>query len=210
LRDWYQVWFTSKTSLLFVLFKAIWFFNDKADLNSPPLSFLEILGVQLIGIFLLLTNTIEDVVYFIKMMTFVHYMTKHVIKVSFFYAIYGMQLAISLTATYICFIGVVKGNDPLNIFKDLLAFASITQIDNMMFSLQKGQDIGLQIKNSDIIQSKLEVIEIKTRIFYSIFVLSLTNFNIFYSLFYSRNIYPLWWYRIALILANDTVSSKIT
>ena len=84
--------------------------------------------------------------------------------------------------------GVVKGNEPLSIFKDMLAFASINQIDNMFYSMITGEDTLLQIKNIDIKAIQLKTIEKKVRRFCVIFIFSLTNFVAF-TAFFIPNIY---------------------
>ncbi len=56
-------------------------------------------------------------------------------------------------------IGVIKGNDPLNIFKDLLAYASVSIIDNTMFSLERTEDIPIKVIHCEFITEKMNKID---------------------------------------------------
>ncbi len=97
-----------------MLFKAIWLFDGSHDFGTSPLPWQEILGVQVIGIFLLLVNVIEDIVYCAEIINIVNYVTNNKLKLLIANIIYGLQVLVSLASTFIFFMGVIKGNEPLS------------------------------------------------------------------------------------------------
>jgi hypothetical protein len=176
----FQTYLISANFLLYVLTLGVW--NQKTE-NEKTLTLEKnlIMGVQFVSVFIILTNLTNEIVLCFKTKLMISHVTADSGKKIIIAMLLYLQLGISLISSYLCFINVGKRIDPIDIFKDVLAFSAVSQLDNLFNQLNNNDENAISVKNIEISNDLWQIKETKLRkvLFFSYIVIMILFYIIF-------------------------------